>query len=73
MLAYDDLRGRRNEIGPLQRNGADRHIVDLQQKTPSIRVAPFAHANELLVAQWMKRVRDAHKARRCDRSICILN
>ena len=72
MLAYNNLQVRRNEIGPLQRNGADRHIVDLQQKTLSIGVAPFAHANELLAAQWMKRVRDAHKVRRYDRSICIL-
>jgi len=73
MLAYDDLRVRRNEIGPLQRNRADGRILDLQQKAPSIGVAPLAHANEFLAAQWMKRVRDAHKARRCDRSMCILN
>lgn len=73
MLAYDDLRVRRNQVGPLQRNGADRHIVDLQQKTSSIRVAPFAHANQLLAAQWMKRVRDAYKTRRYNRSTCILD
>ena len=73
MLAYDDLRVRRDEIGPLQRNRADGRIVDLQQKTLSIGVAALAHANKLLAAEWMKWVRDAHKTRRCDRSICILD
>ena len=36
MLAYDDLRVRSNEVRPLRRNGADRRIIDLQQKTSSI-------------------------------------
>ena len=73
MLAYDDLRVRCNEIGPLQRNRADDRIVDLEQKAPSIGVAPLAYTNEFLAAEWMKWVRDAHKARHCDRSICILD
>jgi hypothetical protein len=73
MLPYDDLRGGSHEIRPLLRNRADCPIIDLQQETPSIRVAPLTHASELLPAEWMKRVRDAYKTRRCDRSTCILD
>jgi len=63
MLAYDDLRVRSDEIRPLLRNGTDCPIIDLQQQTPSIKVAPLAHASELFATQWMKRVRDAYKTR----------
>ena len=66
MLAYDDLRVRSHEIRPLLRNRADGPIIDLQQQTPSMKVAPLAHANELLAAERMKRVCDAHKTRRYD-------
>jgi hypothetical protein len=45
----------------------------LQQKTLSVRVVPLTHAGELFAAERMERVRDAHKARRCDQSACILD
>lgn len=73
MLADDDLRVRGNQICPLRRNGANGRIVDAQQKTSSVTVVPLAHASELLATEWMERVRDAHKTRRCDRSTCILD
>jgi hypothetical protein len=73
MLAYDHLRVRSNQVRPLWRNRADRRIIDLQQKTPSRPVVPLAHAGELLAAEWMKRMRDAHKTRRGGRNTCTLN
>lgn len=72
MLAHDDLRVRSYEIRPLRRNRADSRIIDLQQKTFSIAVVPLAHANELSAAERVERMRDAHKTRGYDRSICIL-
>jgi hypothetical protein len=59
MLAYNDLRGVRDEIRPLLRNRAYGPLIDLQQQTPSVGVAPLAHASKLFATQWMKRVRDA--------------
>ena len=73
MLAYDDLRGWSDEIRPLLRNRADCPTISLQQQTPSIKVAPLAHTRELFATQWMKRVRDAYKARCWDRSTGILD
>jgi hypothetical protein len=66
VLAYDNLWVRSNEIRPLLRNRTDCPVIDLQQETPSIEVAPLAHTSELLAAEWVKRVRNAHKTRRCD-------
>ena len=73
MLAHDDLRVRSYEIRPLRWNRADGRIIDLQQETSSISVVPFAYTNEILAAERMERMRDAHKTRGCDRSICILD
>jgi hypothetical protein len=73
LLAHDHLRIWRNEVCPLRRNGADALAIDLQEQASSRAVVPLAHANQLLSAQGVKRMRDAHKARRCDRSICILD
>lgn len=73
MLANDDLGVRNNEIRPLLWNRADCPVIDLQQEASSIKVAPFAHHSELLAAEWMKRMRDAHKARPCVRNTCILD
>ena len=73
MLAYHDLRVRSDEIRPLLRNSADCPIIDLQQQTPSIKIASLAHASELSATQWMKRVRDANKTRCWDRNTCILD
>jgi hypothetical protein len=73
MFAYDDLRIRSHQIRPLRRNRADRRIIHLQQKTSSSPVLPLAHARELFAAEWMKRMCDAHKTRRCDRNTCTLS
>ena len=64
--AYDDLRGRGDLIRPLRRNRANGRIVDPQQETSTVPVIPLAHASELLTAEWVERVRDAHKTRLCD-------
>jgi len=66
MLAYNDLRVRCNEIGPLQRNRADGRIVDLRQKAPSIGVAPLEadEAQLLMAAGAVSRVRAAPMWRR---------
>ena len=73
MLAYNNLQVRSNEVRPLRRNRADGRIIDSEQETSSITVVPLAHAGELFAAQWMERVRDAHKARRWDRGTCTLD
>ena len=73
MLAHYDLRIRGNEIRPLWRYRANALIINLQQQPGAIAVKPLAHTGELLSAEWMERMRDPHKARRCKRSICILN
>lgn len=73
MLANNDLGVRSNEIRPLLWNRADCPVIDLQQEASSIEVAPLTHHSELLAAEWMKRMRDAHKARPCARNTCILD
>ena len=66
VLAYNDLRVRGDQIRPLRRNGANGRIVHSQQETSTVPVVPLAHASQLLAAQWVERMRDAHKMRRCD-------
>ena len=70
---HGDLRINSDDVSPLRRNGANGFIIDLQQQGDSIAVVPLAYAGQLPSAERMKRMRDAHKARGCDRSICILN
>jgi len=73
ILAYDDLRVGSNEIRPLRRNRADRDIIDPEQETSSVTVVPLAHTSDLPAAERMKRMRDAHKTHRWDRSTCTLS
>jgi hypothetical protein len=73
LRADNDLRIRSNEICPLRRNRADDPLIDLQQEPSARPVVPLAHARELLAAEGMEWVRDAHKTRRCDRSACTLD
>lgn len=73
VLPYDDLRSSNREIRPLLRNRADCPIINLQQQALSIEIAPFAHISELFPGERMKRVCDAYKMRRCDRSTCTLD
>lgn len=73
LLAQDHLRIRRNEVGPLWRNGTHGLAIDPQEEASPIAGVPLAHAHQLLSAQRVKRMGDAHKARRCDRSIRILD
>lgn len=62
VLPYNDFRIRGGKIGPLRQNRADCHLINLQQQTLAVNVVALAYADELLAAQRMKRVRDAHKA-----------
>jgi hypothetical protein len=64
-LADDNLRIRRDEICPQRWNRADSHIIDAQQEPFARTVVPLAHARELLAAERMEWVRDAHKTRQC--------
>jgi|MudIll2142460700_1097286.scaffolds.fasta_scaffold775373_2 hypothetical protein len=73
LLAEGELRIRTDHVGPLRRNGTDGLLIDPQEKTSSIAGVPLAHAEELPPTQWVKWMREAHKARRCDRSIRILD
>jgi len=73
MLANDHLGVRSDKIRPLLWNRADCLVIDLQQEASSIKVAPLTHYSELLAAEWMKRMRDAHKARLYARNTCILD
>jgi hypothetical protein len=73
LLAHHQLRIRSNEVGPLYRNRADGCLVHPQQQASARAIVPLTYANELLSTQWMKRVRHANKARRSDRSLCILD
>ena len=70
--AYDDLRVRSNEIGPLRRNRVDGCIIDSQQETSPIAVVSLAHASEFSAAERMERMRDPHKTYRCVWSTCTL-
>jgi hypothetical protein len=69
----EDLRIRRYEICPLRWNRAGRHLINVQQEPSAISGIPLAHARELLAAERMEWVRDAHKTRRCDCNTCILD
>jgi hypothetical protein len=62
-VPYDDFRIGNRKIRPLRRDRADPHFIDLQQQTLAVNVVTFAHTDELLPVEWMKRVRDAHKTR----------
>ena len=65
LLAEHDLRVGGGQIRPLQRNGANRDIVDPEQEPSSVTVVSLAHASQLFAAKRMERVRDAHKAHPC--------
>jgi hypothetical protein len=73
LSADNDLRVRSHEIRPLRWNRADGRLIDVQQKSSAIPVVPLAHACELLAAERMEWVRDAHKTRRCACNTCILD
>ena len=65
LLAEDDLRVGGGQIRPLQRNGANRDLIDPEQEPSSVTVVSLAHASQLFAAKRMERVRDAHKAHPC--------
>jgi len=69
----DDLWVRRYKIRPLRRNSTDGYLIDVQQEPSAIPGIPLAHAHELLAAEWMEWVRDAHKTRRYIGNTCILD
>jgi len=48
-------------------------VITADLKTKDLAVVPLAHARQLPPAERMERMRDPHKARCWDRSICILN
>jgi hypothetical protein len=68
----DNLWVRRHAIRPLRRNRANSYLIDLQQEPSAIPGIPLAYARQLLAAERMEWVRDAHKMRRCIGNTCIL-
>jgi hypothetical protein len=55
----------------LQRNGANRIIIHLQEQVRPIAVVSLGNAQELLTAERMERMQDAHKPRCFDRTVRI--
>jgi len=73
LLAHDDFRIHRRQVRPLQRNGANRLLVDLKQKPFAVSVEALTHALERSTAERMERVRYAHKTLRRDTRASILS
>jgi hypothetical protein len=65
-LPYDNLGIGSGNVSPLQRDGANRAVVDAQQKPLAVPVVPFANAGERSAAEWMEGMNYADKLRRCD-------
>ena len=72
-IADNDLRIPGDGICPLRRNRAEGVIVNPQQEPPSVPVVSLSHADQLLAAEWMERMRYPDKMRPRDRTTCILN
>ncbi len=66
MLAHDNLGIRGYEIRPLRGNGAKGPIIDLQEKPLAVSVKSLTRADKRLAAEWVERVRYAHKTLRSD-------
>jgi hypothetical protein len=60
-----------DQIGPLQRNGANRIIIHLQEQVRPIAVVSLGNTQELLTAERMERMQDPHKPRCFDRTVRI--
>jgi hypothetical protein len=73
LRAEDNLRIGRYQIRPLRWNSANGRLIDLQQEPSARPGVPLAHARELLAAERMEGVRDAHKVRHCTCNPCILD
>ena len=72
-IPHDDLGIWGDQIRPLLGKRAHRVLIDREQHAHTVPVASLAHADERLASEGMKRMRYAHKARRWDRTACILN
>ena len=57
----------------MRRDRANGYIINTEQKSLSIAVAPLTYARELPATEWMKRMRHPHKTRGYDRITCISN
>jgi hypothetical protein len=71
-LADDDRRVGRHGVRPVPWHRA--HLIGFhaQQDPRAVPIVPLANADELPSAERVKRVRDAHKTRRCVGRACIL-
>jgi hypothetical protein len=69
-FTHHDFRIRASEIGPSHRNRPNLAAVRLQQKPLAIAIVSLAHAVQLPLEQWVKRVRDTHKLFICDDRGC---
>ena len=73
MPAEDDLRLRSRTIRPLRGNSTNGRLINLEQEPSAIPGIPLTHARQLLAAERMEGVRDAHKTRRRACNTCILD
>lgn len=60
-FAHHDFWIRARKIGPSLGNRPNLAAIRLQQKPLAIAIVSLAHAAQLLLKQWVKRVRDTHK------------
>jgi len=70
-LPNNDFRIRAIRIGPLRRNGANRLVIDAQQKSLAGSVGSLTDADELSPTERMKWVCYPHKLRQSRRRVCI--
>jgi hypothetical protein len=64
-FTHHDFGIRARKIGPSHGNRPNPAAVRLQQKPLAIAIVSLAHAAQLPLEQWMKRVRDTHKLLIC--------
>lgn len=69
--ASEDLRVRSHQIGPLQRDGTNRAVIHLQEQMRPVAVVSLANTGQLLAAQRMEGMQDAHKPRPFDGTVRI--
>jgi hypothetical protein len=70
-LPDGDLGIRYDGVRPLRWDGANGLGVDLQQEPLAVPVVSLGDAGQLPPAEWVERMRHAHKTRGSIRSICI--
>ena len=69
--ASNDLQVGSHQICPLQRDGTNRAIIHLQEQMRPVAVVSLANTGQLLAAERMEGMQDAHKPRPFDGTVRI--